>query len=129
MKSGGGWGVQSTSGPIQKMGGGGGGGVQSALGLIRKVGAFLWHTANTLSLIINSYNFGRGGCSSTRSTLSGYTTVYLCPWPPVHANVHMSPGAYLWVFCTRRKMCFFFLKFYLALWLYKSRLTIWMRHT
>ena len=31
----------------------------------------LWHRANTLSLITNGYyNFGRGGCSSTRSTLS-----------------------------------------------------------
>ena len=38
------------------------------------MGAFVWRTANTLSLIINGYNFGRGGCSSTRSTLSGYAT-------------------------------------------------------
>ena len=54
--------------------GGGGGGVQFASSPIRKVGAFVWRTANTLSLIINGYNFGRGGCSSTRSTLSGYAT-------------------------------------------------------
>ena len=34
-----------------------------------KSGAF-GNTANTLSLITNGYNFGRGGCSSTRSTFS-----------------------------------------------------------
>ena len=45
------------------------GGMQSASGPIRKVGAF-GNTANTLSLITNGYNFGRGGCSSTRSTFS-----------------------------------------------------------
>ena len=84
MKSGEG-GVQFASGPIQKVGGGGcsslqvryekwGGGVQFASSPIRKVGAFVWRTANTLSLIINGYNFGRGRCSSTRSTLSGYAT-------------------------------------------------------
>ena len=38
-------------------GGGGGGGVQFASGPIRKVGAFVWRTANTLSLIINGYKF------------------------------------------------------------------------
>ena len=66
----GGGGVQFASGPIRKVGGGG----QFASSPIRKVGAFVWRTANTLSLIINGYNFGRGGCSSTRSTLSGYAT-------------------------------------------------------
>ena len=70
---GGGWGaVRFRSGT--KSGGGGGGGVQFASSPIRKVGAFVWRTAHTLSLIINDYNFGRGGCSSTRSTLSGYAT-------------------------------------------------------
>ena len=44
------------SGPIRKVGGGGGGGGQSASGPIP-----FWHTENTVSLIINGYNFGRGG--------------------------------------------------------------------
>ena len=43
--------------------------MRSASGTIRKVGAF-GNTANTLSLITNGYNFGRGGCSSTRRTFS-----------------------------------------------------------
>ena len=34
--------------------------------------------ANTLSLIINGCNFGRGVCSSTRSTLFGYATDSAC---------------------------------------------------
>ena len=51
--------------------GGGGGGGQFASGPIRKVGGggpvrfrsdtFVWHTENTLSLIINGYNFDQGG--------------------------------------------------------------------
>ena len=44
-----------------KSGGGGGGGGQSASGPIPLFGT-------QLSLIINSYNFDRGGCSSTQST-------------------------------------------------------------
>ena len=65
------------SGPIRKGGGGGGGGGggsirfrsdtksvcgggQFASGPTRKVGK-----ENTLSLIINGYNFDQGGCSST----------------------------------------------------------------
>ena len=72
MKSGGGGGGQSTSGPIYEKWGG-----DSPLQAdIQKVGGpvhfrsdtFVWHTENTLSLIINGYNFDRGGCSSTRST-------------------------------------------------------------
>ena len=58
---GGGGGVQSTSGSIRKVGGGGGGAVRF------RSDAFLWHTENTLSFIINGYNFDRGGCSSNRS--------------------------------------------------------------
>ena len=70
---GGGGGVQFASGPMKRGGGGG----QFASGPVRKVGAFVWRTGNTLSLIINGYNFGRGGCSSTWSTLSGYATGYV----------------------------------------------------
>ena len=41
-------GGKSTSGPIYEKWGGGGG------------GTFVWHTENTLSLIINGYNFDQG---------------------------------------------------------------------
>ena len=68
--------------PHTKSGGGGGGAVHFRSD-IRKVGggairfrsdmksgeggadAFVWHKENTLSLIINGYNFDQGGCSST----------------------------------------------------------------
>ena len=85
----GGGGGQSTSGPIQKSGGGGGGsplqvqykkcvGGGGGGGAVHfRSDAFLWHTENTSSLIINGYNFDRGGCSSTRSTPPGYATEYL----------------------------------------------------
>ena len=54
----------------EKWGGGGGGGG----GAVRyRSDAFLWPTENTLSLIINGYNFDRGGRSSTRSTPPGYS--------------------------------------------------------
>ena len=67
---GGGGGGQSASDPIRKVGGGGGGGG----GAVRyRSDAFLWPTENTLSLIINGYNFDRGGRSSTRSTPPGYS--------------------------------------------------------
>ena len=58
----GGGGGQSTSGPIQKVVGRGGGAVRF------RSDAFVWHT---LSVIINGYNFDRGGCSSTPP---GYVT-------------------------------------------------------
>ena len=59
--------------PHTKSGGGGGGGgplqvryTKSGGGAVRlRSDAFVWHT---LSLIMNDYNFDRGGCSSTRST-------------------------------------------------------------
>ena len=49
--------------PDTKSGGGGGGGgaVRFRTDRYEKWGPFVWHTANTLSLIINGYNFGRGG--------------------------------------------------------------------
>ena len=48
--------------------GGGGGAVRF------RSDAFLWHTENTLSFIINGYNFDRGGCSSNRSPQRHCTT-------------------------------------------------------
>ena len=54
-------GVLKVRSDTKSGGGGGGGGVQFTSGPIRKVGAFVWRTANTLSLMINGYNFGRGG--------------------------------------------------------------------
>ena len=63
-------GGQSTSGPIYEKWGGGAVHIRSD---IRKVGGggggairfrsdtFVWHTENTLSLIINGYNFDQGG--------------------------------------------------------------------
>ena len=61
---GGGGGGQFASGPIRKVGGGGGGAIRS--GPKRKVGGgggdtFVWHKENTLSLIINGYNFDQRG--------------------------------------------------------------------
>ena len=57
------------SGPIRKVGGVGG---QSTSGPIYGGGTvhfrsdtFVWHTENTLSLIIKGYNFDQGGSSST----------------------------------------------------------------
>ena len=47
-----------------KSGGWGGGGGPVCF----RSDTFVWHTENTLSLIIDGYNFDRGGCSSTRST-------------------------------------------------------------
>ena len=43
---------------------------------MKSVGLCLAHRKYTcmLSFIINGYNFGQGGCSSTRSTLSGCAT-------------------------------------------------------
>ena len=73
------------SGPIRKVEGGGGavrirsdtksgGGGGGGGGAVRyRSDAFLWPTENTLSLIINGYNFDRGGRSSTRSTPPGYS--------------------------------------------------------
>ena len=63
---GGGGGGQSTSGPIYEKWGGGAIRFRSDM----KSGeggadAFVWHKENTLSLIINGYNFDQGGCSST----------------------------------------------------------------
>ena len=70
-------GGQFASGPIRKVGGGGGGG-QFASGPIQKVGGggggdsqrwgggdtFVWRKENTLSLIINGYNFDQGGAQA-----------------------------------------------------------------
>ena len=58
---GGGGGCNSLHVRYEKWGGGGGEGGQSASGPIPLFGT-------QLSLIINSYNFDRGGCSSTQST-------------------------------------------------------------
>ena len=44
---------------IQKVCWGGGGGAVRF-----RSDTFVWHTENTLSLIINSYNFDQGGCSN-----------------------------------------------------------------
>ena len=55
-----------ASGPIRKVEGGGGGG-QFASGPIRKVGGgggVVLHKENTLSLIINGYNFDQGGAQA-----------------------------------------------------------------
>ena len=64
-KWGGGGGGQFASGPIRKVGGGGG---QFASGPIQKVGGggdtFVWHKENTLSIIINGYNFDQGGAQA-----------------------------------------------------------------
>ena len=62
-------------------GGGGGGGGQFA-------DTFVWHTENTLSLIINGYNFDRGGCSSTRSEYAtGLNKLYI----HVHVPTYVLP--------------------------------------
>ena len=52
---GGGGGEQFVSGPIRKVGGGGGGGPDRF-----SSDTFVWHTENTLSLIMNGYKFDRG---------------------------------------------------------------------
>ena len=59
-----GGGGQFASGPIRKVGGGGGGGGDT----------FVWHKENTLSLIINGYNFNQGGAQSlhTRARMNLY---------------------------------------------------------
>ena len=49
----------------EKWGGGGGGTVHF------RSDTFVWHTENTLSLIINGYNFDQGGCSMVKVTSHG----------------------------------------------------------
>ena len=71
-------GGQSISGPIYKKCGGGG----------QFADTFVWHTENTLSLIINGYNFDRGGCSSTRSE---YTTGLNKLYIHVHVPTYVLP--------------------------------------
>ena len=62
---GGGGGGQFASGPIRKVGGGGGGGG----GPVHfRSDTLVWHTENTLSLIINGYNFDQGGGSQALHT-------------------------------------------------------------
>ena len=79
----GGGGGQSTSGPIYEKWGG---------GSIRfRSDTFVWHTENTLALIINGYNFDRGGCSSTRSTLPGYVTGLNKLYIHVHVPTYILP--------------------------------------
>ena len=90
---GGGGGCSSLQVRYEKWGGGGGGGgavrfrsdTKSGGGggcssvLIQKLsGAFVWRTANTEKLMVTILT---RGCSSTRSTLSGYATVL----PKLHA--------------------------------------------
>ena len=100
----GGGGGGSTSGPIyEKREGdsplqvrytksvwGGGGGGQFA-------DTFVWHTENTLSLIINGYNFDRGGCSSTRSE-------YATGLKKLYIHVHVPTTYYLGILHTRARM-------------------------
>ena len=63
--AGGGGGGQSTSGPIYEKWGGGAIRFRSDTksgGPVRfRSNTFVWHTENTLSLIINGYNFDQGG--------------------------------------------------------------------
>ena len=74
-KLGGRGGMQPASGPTRKLGGGGGGGEGGSSPQVRyeKRGLCLAHSKYVM-LIINGCSFGRGGCSSTRSTPPGYTT-------------------------------------------------------
>ena len=64
--------------------------MQSASGPMRKVGAFA--LAHSKYVIVNGYNFGRGGCSNTRSTLSGYATELLVGDCASRVNIGVKAG-------------------------------------
>ena len=55
-------------------GGGGGGGAVRFRSDMKSGGLCLAHSKYVIVNNYTNYNFGRGGCSSTRNTLSGYAT-------------------------------------------------------